>query len=90
MIEVVSTLGSVFMSLVPESEWNFWQLKKEEIWLFLFQQHPKIASLSRQEPQPAGIAKWPTTLRFGKFLGTTSVVRCTENPRDVLQKIHRP
>ena len=50
----------------------------------------KIASLSRQESQPAGTGKWPTTLRFGKILGTTSVVRSTENPRDVLQKIQRP
>ena len=50
----------------------------------------KIASLSRQEPQPAGTAKWPMILRFGKILGTTSVVRSIENPRDVLQKIHRP
>ena len=54
-------------------------------WLWL-----KVASLGRQEPQPAGTAKWPTTLRFGKILGTTSVVRSIENPRDVLQKIHRP
>ena len=50
----------------------------------------KIASLGRQEPQPAGTAKWPTTLSFGKILGKTSVLRSTENPRDVLQKIHRP
>ena len=50
----------------------------------------KIASLDRQETQPAGTAKWQTTLRFGKILGTTSVVRSTENPRDVVQKIHRP
>ena len=49
----------------------------------------KIASLRRQELQPAGTAKWPTTLRFGKILGTT-VLRSTENPQDVLQKIHRP
>ena len=40
--------------------------------------------------QLTGTAKWPTTLRFGKILGTTSVVRSIENPRDVLQKIHRP
>ena len=53
-------------------------------------QKRKIASLGRQEPQPAGTAKWPTTLRFGKILGTTSVVRSIENPEDVLQKIHRP
>ena len=46
----------------------------------------KIASLSRQEPQPAGTAKWPTTLRFEKILGTISVVRSTENPLDVLTK----
>ena len=38
----------------------------------------KIASLSRQEPQPAGTVKWQTTLRFGKILGTTSLVRSTE------------
>ena len=36
------------------------------------------------KPQPAGTAKWPTTL------GTTSVVRSIEKPQDVLQKIHRP
>ena len=53
-----------------------WQLKK-------------IASLGRQEPQPKGTVKWPTTLRFGKILRTTSVVRSLENPQDVLQKIHR-
>ena len=35
----------------------------------------KIASLSRQELQLAGTAKWSTTLRFGKILGTTSVVK---------------
>ena len=52
--------------------------------------HIKIASLGRQEPQPAGTAKWQTTLRFGKILGITSVVRNTENLRDVVQKIHRP
>ena len=40
----------------------------------------KIASIGRQEPQPAGTAKWPTTLRFGKILGRTSVVRSIENP----------
>ena len=50
----------------------------------------KAASLGRQEPQPVGTANEPTTLRFGKILGTTSVVRSIENPRDVLQKIHRP
>ena len=50
----------------------------------------KIASLSRQESQPTGTPKWPTTLRFGKILGTTSVIRSLENPQDVLQKIHRP
>ena len=50
----------------------------------------KNSQLTRQEPQPAGTAKWPTTLRFGKILGTTSVVRSIENPRYVLQKIHRP
>ena len=50
----------------------------------------KISSRGRQEPQPAGTVKWPTTLRFGKILGATSVVRSIENPRDVLQRIHRP
>ena len=50
----------------------------------------KIASLSRQEPQPAGRGKWPMTLTFGKILGTTSVVRSIEDPQDVLQKIHTP
>ena len=50
----------------------------------------KIASLGRQEAQPAGSAKWQTTLRFGEILGTTPVVRSTENPQDVVQKIHRP
>ena len=53
-------------------------------------EHEKIASLGRQEPQPAGTGKWPMTLRFGKILGTTSVVRSIEDPKDVLQKIHRP
>ena len=33
----------------------------------------KIASLGRQEPQPAGTAKWPITLRLGKILGTTAL-----------------
>ena len=46
-------------------------------------------SQPRQEPQPAGTAKWPTTLRFGKIFGTTSVVRSIEHPQDVPQKIHR-
>ena len=50
----------------------------------------KTAGLCRQEPQPAGTARWPTTLRFWKILGTTSVVRSIENPQDVLQRIHRP
>ena len=50
----------------------------------------KTCRLGRQEPQPADTAKWQTTLRFEKILGTTSVVRSTENPRDVVQKIHRP
>ena len=51
----------------------------------------KIASLSGQEPQPAGITKWATTLRFGKILGTISVVRSIQNPRNVVRcKIHRP
>ena len=52
--------------------------------------YKKIASLGRQEPQPAGTGKWPMTLRFGKILGTTSVVRSIEDPQDVLQKIYRP
>ena len=46
----------------------------------------KIASLGRQEPQPAGTAKWQTTLRFGKILGTTSVVRSTERTHEMLYK----
>ena len=52
----------------------------------------KIASLNRQEPQPAGTTKWATTtLRFGKILGTTSVVRSIQNSQNVLRcKIHRP
>ena len=51
----------------------------------------KKASLSRQEPQPAGTTKWATTLRFGKILGTTSVVRSIQNPQNVARcKIHRP
>ena len=54
------------------------------------QQQQKIASLGSQEPQPTGTAKWTTTLRFGKILGTTPVVRSIEKPQDVLQKIHRP
>ena len=52
--------------------------------IFVFCIFEKIASLGRQEPQPAGTAKWQTTLRFGKILGTTSVVRSTENPQDVV------
>ena len=44
----------------------------------------KIASLGRQEPQPAGITKWVTTLIFGKILGTTSGVRSIQNPRNVV------
>ena len=40
-------------------------------------QERKIASLGKQEPQPVGTAKWPTTLRV-------------EKPQDALQKIHRP
>ena len=43
----------------------------------------KIASLSRQEPQPTGTTKWLTTLRFGKILGTTSVVRSIQNTQFV-------
>ena len=64
---------------------------KENI-IYSFWSWLKIASLGRQELQPAGRAKWPSTLRFEKILGTTSVtvVRSIENPRDVLQKIHRP
>ena len=50
----------------------------------------KIAILGRQETQPTGTVKWPTTLRFGKILEIVSVVRSIENPQDVLQKIHRP
>ena len=50
----------------------------------------KNTSLGRQEPQPAGTAKWPTTLKFGKILETTSVVKSIENPQDALQMIHRP
>ena len=42
--------------------------------IYLFWSRLKIDSLGRQEPQPAGTAKWPKTLRFGKILGTTSVV----------------
>ena len=55
-----------------------------------YQPFIKIASLGRQEPQPAGTGKWPMTLRFGKIIGTTSVVRSIEDLKDVLQKIHRP
>ena len=51
----------------------------------------KIASLGGQEPQPAGTTKWATTLRFGKILGTTSVVIRIQNPRNVVRcKTHRP
>ena len=35
------------------------------MWSFTIK--PKIASLGRQEPQPAGKIKWATTLRFGKI-----------------------
>ena len=35
----------------------------------------KIASLRRQEPQPASTTKWTITSRFRKILGTTSVIR---------------
>ena len=45
---------------------------------------------ARVLPLPAGTGKWPMTLRFGKILGTTSVVRSIEDPQDVLQKINRP
>ena len=50
------------------------------MWILLAMYDLIIASLSRQEHQSAGTAKWPTTLRFGKILGTTSVVRSIENP----------
>ena len=50
-----------------------------------------ITSLSRKEPQPAGTTKWPATLRFGKILGTTLVVRSIQNPRNGVRcTIHRP
>ena len=39
----------------------------------------KIASLGRQEPQPAGTTNWATTLGFGNILGTSSVVRSIQN-----------
>ena len=58
--------------------------------LYQTQLRIKIVSLGRQEPQPAGTAKWPTTFRFGKILRTASVLRSIENPQDVLQKIPRP
>ena len=45
----------------------------------------KIASLVRQEPQPTGTTKLATTYRLGKILRTTSVVRSTQNPQDVLR-----
>ena len=51
----------------------------------------KIPSLGRQEPQPAGTTKGATTLRFGKILGTASVVRSIQNSQNVVRsKIHRP
>ena len=45
------------------------------VYKMIFTLIPKMASLSRQELQPTGTAKWPTTLRFGKILETTSVVK---------------
>ena len=43
----------------------------------------------RQEPQPTGKTKWATTLKFGKILGATSVVRKKQNPQNVVRcKIH--
>ena len=39
----------------------------------------KIASLDMQEPQPTGTTKWVTIFRFGKILGTTSVVKSIQN-----------
>ena len=50
----------------------------------------KIASLGRQECQPAGTTKWAERLRFWKILGTTSVVKSILNLRNVVRcKIHR-
>ena len=34
-------------------------------------------------PQPAGIAKWTITLRYGEIFGKISVVRSIHNPQDV-------
>ena len=51
----------------------------------------KIASPSRQVPQPAGTTKWATTLKFGKILGTPSVVRSIQNPQNVVRcRTHMP
>ena len=51
----------------------------------------KITGLGKQEPQPAGTTKWATTSRFEKILGTTSVVRSTQNPQNIVRsKIHWP
>ena len=44
-----------------------------------------MASLGSQEPQPAGTNKWATAQRLGKILGTTSVVRSIQNPRNVVR-----
>ena len=75
------------------TDWQAWRVKLKRPCFstikikYYIHNDIKIASLSRQEPQPTGTAKWPITLRFEKILGTTSVVRSTQNPQDVLQKI---
>ena len=83
-------LSNLFMCNYSSSNWTFIALNLPIQEDSKAQQNKKIASLGRQEPQPAGTAKWPTTLRFEKIVGTTSVVRSIENPQDVVQKIHRP
>ena len=44
-----------------------------------------LASLGRQELQPAGKTEWATTLNYGKILGTTSVVRSIQNLQNVVR-----
>ena len=68
-----------YVTKIPENSSDFFKHLNENVW-----QRLKIASLRRQEPQPADTAKWPITLRFEKILGTASVVRSIENPQDVL------
>ena len=49
------------------------------------QHFSKISSLCMQKPQPTCATKWATTLKFGKILGTTSVVRSIQNPWNIVR-----